>query len=363
MKKLTRHPVRFKGLTVGLDVHKSFTQYVILDRRGDEESGGRIEATPEGVSALLKVIGRRKAQYVLEASGSSLWVFDLLADHVGRDQVHVAQPHRIRPIANSLEKNDANDAWWLAYLQFEGRLPEAWMPETNLRELRIMTREQRSATDRRADLVRRFRSHLTQEGLRVPGNNFHTKGARRLAAELAESRSGARGEALTRLLRRIEILDEEIDYWGTRVQEHCKGLPEVKTMQKEIPGIGPVLAAIVYAELGNPSRYRSAKAFACATGLVPSYRESGGRKMPARMSRAGSRHARWALTRAVIACTRCKRGPGVSVTRWINRRLRHRPKKPVYVAAARKIAEGIWRLFHLGEEFDLQRAFPTGRVA
>lgn len=81
------------------------------------------------------------------------------------------------------------------------------------------------------------------------------------------------------------------------------------------------------------------------------------------MSRAGSRHARWALTRAVVACARCKRGPGVSVSRWVLRRLRHKAKKPVYVAAARKLAEGIWRLFELGEEFDLARAFPTGKVA
>jgi transposase len=363
MRKLTRRPIRFKGLTIGLDIHKRFIEYVVLDRRGDEEVGGRIESSVEGMSALLGIVGRRKAQYVLEASGSSLWVFDLLSDHAGRDQVHVAQPHRIRPIANSLEKNDANDAWWLAYLQFEGRLPEAWVPETDLRELRIMTREQRSATDRRADLIRRFRSHLAQEGLQLPGKDFHSKGTRLRAAEVAQAQSGVRGKALVRLLRRIEILDEEIEHWRTRVQEHCAGLAEVKTMKDEIPGIGPETGAIVYAELGAPSRYRSAKAFACATGLVPGFRESGGRKMPAGMSRAGNRHARWALTRAVIACMRCRHGPGVNVKHWVLRRTRSRPKKAVYVAAARKLAEGIWRLFALGEEFDLARAFPGGKTA
>lgn len=363
MKKLTRRPVHFKGLTLGLDVHKTFIEYVILDRRGDEECGGRIQSSREGASELLGIVGRRKAQYVMEAGGSSLWVFDLLSDHACREQVHVAQPHRIRPIANSLEKNDANDAWWLAYLQFEGRLPEAWMPESEIRHLRIATREHRSAVDRRSDLIRRFKSHLTQEGRKINGKNFHSKDARRQAADLARTLPGTRGLALASLLRRIECLDQEIDIWRDEIARRCESFPEVKVMQDAIPGVGPQTAAVLFAELGAPSRYRSAKAYACATGLVPGLRESGGRKMRTGMSRAGSRHARWALTRAVVACARCKRGPGVSVTRWVNRRLRHKMKKPVYVAAGRKLAEGIWRLFALGEEFDLVRAFPGGKVS
>jgi transposase len=204
---------------------------------------------------------------------------------------------------------------------------------------------------------------LALEGVKMSGSCFHTKTVRRQAAEVAHSLSGARGDALHRLLRRIEHLDEEVAYWDSKVAELCRGLPVVQTIRKEIPGIGPALSAILYAELGDPSRYRSAKAFACATGLVPSFRESGGRKMPAKMSRAGSRYSRWALTRAVIGCMRCRRGPGVTVTRWVNKRLRHRPKKHVLVAAARKLAEGIWRLFHLGEEFDLRKAFPIGKTA
>jgi hypothetical protein len=60
---------------------------------------------------------------------------------------------------------------------------------------------------------------------------------------------------------------------------------------------------------------------------------------------------------------RCKQGPGVNVKYWVLRRMQHRSKKAVYVAAARKLAEGIWRLFQLGEEFDLAKAFPGGMAA
>lgn len=358
MKKLTRRPVRFKGMTVGLDLHRLFIQYVLLDEQGDEESGGRVEGTREGLEEILRLVGSRDAQFVMEACGSFLWVYEFLKARVGQEQVHVAQPHRVRPIANSLEKNDANDAWWLAYLQFEGRLPEAYVPDGRILEVRIASRELRSSVARRADLIRRFRSHLAQEGLRLEGTNFHATRTRERAWSLIEELQGVRRAALERVLGSIEQIDGEIESWRKDVELLCAGLPEVELMCDKIPGLGLVTSSIVYSELGDPRRYRSAKAFACATGLVPGYRESGGHRTPMGMSRAGSHRARWALTRAVIACLRCRSHPGANVKYWVLRRCRTRPKRKVIVAAARKLAEGTWRLFAWGEEFDLTRAFP-----
>ena len=362
MKKLTRRPVRFKGLTVGLDVHQSFIQYVILDRKGDELDGGRVHASPEGFHDLFSKIRRRKAQFSLEACSSFLWVYDLLAAKVGKEDVHVAQPHRIRPIANSLEKNDANDAWWLAYLCFEGRMPEAYVPEGHIRELRIATRELRSAVNRRGDLIRRFRSHLVQVGLRLMAKDIHTVEGRSSARAKFEQTDGMRRAALERIFLSIEAGDDEVEWWRRQVAVVCESLPEVRFMAEEISGLGPITASVAYGELGDPRRFRSAKAYAKATGLTPAYRESGGYRTPMGMSRAGSAPARWAFTRAVIACMRCRHGPGRNVKYWVLRRSRHTPKKKVIVAAARKIAEGVWRLFALGEEFDLARAFP-GKTA
>lgn len=358
MRKLTRRPVRFKGLTFGLDVHQAFIEYVVLDRRGDELKGGRVSADRSGLEELRSLAGRRKAQYVLEACSSFVWVYDVLAERVGRERVHVAQPHRVHPIANSLEKNDANDAWWLAYLCFEGRLPEAYVAEGEIRELRIATREYRRAVDGRSDLIRRFRSHLAQAGLRLREKNFHTESARRAVRERIEAAAGMRRAALERLLVAIEAADEAVAWWEDRVERSCQELVDVECMIDEMPGFGLVIGSTVYGELGDPRRFKSAKAYAAATGLVPGYRESGGYRTPMGMSRAGNAHARWAFTRAVISCLRCRRGPGLSVKYWVLRKCRSKPKKKVIVAAARKLAEGVWRLFAYGESFDLASAFP-----
>lgn len=362
MKKLRRRPQRFEGISIGLDLHQKFTQYSVLDQPGDERANERVSSCPQ---ALGELIERLEAEYgavqvALEASGCFLWAFDLLAARLGRDRVHVAAPSKVRAIADSQEKNDENDAWWLGYLLWEGRLPEAFVAEGDLRELRIASRELRSVVDERSDLMRRMRSHLRQLGLGFGKSDWASVAGRARITELVErveAEHGVRGEAVARLWTRIGRMDEQVEHWRGRVDELASRFDQVRLMDEQLPGVGPTIAAAVFGELGDPSRYRSAKAYAKATGLTPGYRESGGRRSKLKITREGSAHVRWALTRAVLACLRCQRGPGLAVRRWVEKQSRRKSKKAAMVAAARKLAEGVWRLFALGEAFDLARAF------
>lgn len=124
MKKLRRRDQRFEGISVGLDLHQQYTQVSVLDEAGEEQLSDRIASRPEAVTALLDRLTARgvAVQVALEASGCFLWAFDLLVARLGRERVHVAAPSKVRAIADSQEKNDANDAWWLAWLVREGWL-------------------------------------------------------------------------------------------------------------------------------------------------------------------------------------------------------------------------------------------------
>ena len=356
MRTLPRRPSRFKGLTVGLDVHKSFIQYVVLDAEGDEHSSGRFDAGRERLDAFVSAL-EQPAQFALEACSSFLWVHQRLAECVGLEQVHVAQPSRVRPIANSHEKNDHNDAWWLAYLLYEGRLPEAFVAQGELLELRIACRELRSETNRRADLIRRFRSHLLQSGIQMSGSSFHTKRSRDQARQITEQLPGVRSLACRQILEQIERIDGQVAYWLEKITLLCASIEEVHLLMNEMPGFGLICAATLWAELGDPRRYHSAKAYAKASGLTPAERSSGGRTIHGSISRAGSAHARWALTRAVIGAIRCKQQPGAAIRRWVLARKKRQPMRKVVVAGGRKLAEGVCRLFNWGECFDVAKGF------
>lgn len=361
MKKINRVGSRFKGFSVGLDVHKTFIEYCVLSARGEEVETGRIGSDRRPLEALITGLKEKGVlQVSLEACGCFIWVFDTLVEKIGRAQVHVAQPSRLHVIANSMEKNDTNDAWWLAYLLYEQRLPEAFVAEGDLRELRIATRELRAWTNLRSDLIRRFLSHLAQAGEKLKRKNWHaSKVGRAEAKELVSKMKGQRARALQELLRQIRRTGKQIIQWRASMSALAAKLPEVKTISQEMPGFGPIISSTVVAELGMPKRFHSQKAYAKATGLTPGYRESGGKSSQVGITRQGSSHARWAFTRAVLGCLRSKDVWGAQIKQWVELRARYKPKRKVIVAAARKLAEGVWRLFALGEAFDLARAFPV----
>ncbi len=345
---------------VGLDVHKSFIAYSLLDRRGQERESGRIRSSRASLSRLFdEKIGRRRTHIAFEASRSSLWVYRLGAERLGKDRVHVAQASRIRAIANSQEKNDANDAWWLAYLTHEGRLPESYVPPDEILELRIATRERHNAVKVRTKIINRLKGHLAQLGEVVPSSSIKTRKAREYLRTIAQTVSGIRGHAINVCLDALRRQEDIIEEWNQTVLSLTKNLPDVHALQKEIPGVGHILAATIIAETGPVRRFTCAKAFAKYTGLTPSDRSSGGRTIHGHISREGSPYLRW----AAVSCCRSRSGPGGAIGEWIRTKQKRLGAAKARSAAARKIAESIWRLFKHGEGFDAARAFRVSMRA
>jgi transposase len=361
MKTLQRKGKGFKGYTIGLDLHLSFIQVVVLDKQGNDAEGKRIAFKKEALEKLLaEWKARGDVQVVFEACGCFVWVFELAVKLLGRERVHAAHAAKIRMIANSAEKNDHNDAWWLAYLLCERRLPEAFVAEGELLELRLAGRTLRHFTDTRSDLIRRVRSSLAQMGEKL-SKGWHTSALKRAAAKAKiDAMTGARGEELQDLYAMIETVSATILKWRKKVDTLCLAFPEARTLMAEMPGMKTIVAGLIIGELGSPKRFRDEKAYAKSTGLTPANRKSAGKSQAVNITRQGSRLARWAFTRAVLACRRCKKGPGVYVKAWVNKQMAQQQiKKKAIVAAARKLAEGVWRLFAWGELFDLKRAFPA----
>jgi transposase len=254
MKTLQRRGKPFKGYTLGLDLHQSFIQVVVLDKRGNDAAATRIEPTRAALEKLVRewqALG--EVQVAFEACGCFVWVFDLMVVWLGRERVHAAHAAKLRMIAESEEKNDHNDAWWLAYMLYERRLPEAFVAEGALRDLRIAGRELRSYTDLRSDLIRRLRSSLAQAGRKLP-KGWHTSEVKRAAVrEVLASMDDLRGTALQELYRQIENFSAVIARWHAQVKRLCQGFVEVRVLMQEMPGMKEVVAGLIYGEQARPS--------------------------------------------------------------------------------------------------------------
>uniref|UniRef100_UPI002AAF6636 IS110 family transposase n=1 Tax=Paraburkholderia tropica TaxID=92647 RepID=UPI002AAF6636 len=136
---------------VGLDVSRSVAKIAYLEG-GVLHAGGRTGLRRD---ELERFAGRLRTtdHVVLEATGNTATIVNVLRQHVA--YVAIANPLRVRLIAEARVKTDKIDAAVLAQLYASGFLPEVWMPD----EQTLALRRQIS---RRAQLVRQ-RTRLKNE--------------------------------------------------------------------------------------------------------------------------------------------------------------------------------------------------------
>ncbi|WP_158292953.1 MULTISPECIES: transposase [Kribbella] len=68
---------------------------------------------------------------------------------------------------------------------------------------------------------------------------------------------------------------------------------------QQIPGIGPTLAAVLVAEIGDITRFTRAEQLTCWAGLTPTHHESDTHVHRGRITKQGSRLVRWAVVESV----------------------------------------------------------------
>jgi transposase len=149
----------------------------------------------------------------------------------------------------------------------------------------------------------------------------------------------------------ITSLKSSIAEIDRQLLELSRGIKSVELLQT-IPGIGSVRSATIYAEIGDVNRFKSSKALASYTGLIPSVRASGESVRVGGITKLGSRPLRHALVEASIDVIR--RSPALN--RLFNRVLYRGNVQKARVAVARKLAVIIYAMLKHNEPFRVQIA-------
>lgn len=82
-----------------------------------------------------------------------------------------------------------------------------------------------------------------------------------------------------------------------------RGSEEARLLET-IPGVGPVLALAILAEIGEIDRFHSARHLSSFAGLVPSVSQSGATTKHGHITRQGSAWLRGAFIEAAVNTTR-----------------------------------------------------------
>ncbi len=279
----------------GLDIHRRQITFDYLDLRTGESERGMIRpATREAFRAWLVQFGRKRGSFALEGTTGWRFVVEEL-ERVGM-QPHLAEPAetRARRGPKRRAETDRADARLLRDLLLADNVPESWIPPAHLADLRTTVRLRKTLVAARDGWRRRIAAVLFHHGL-AEGPNVLTV-AGRLYAEKAELPAASR-QVIDVALRMIDTLDAEVDVLNAQLAGYARRQYGCQVLQREW-GVGPILAPIILAELGDTRRFSSSRQAVRFAGIDVTVSESDAHRTRGHLSRQGSPVLRWALYEA-----------------------------------------------------------------
>lgn len=319
--------------------------------------------------------------YVLEARGFDTWLVN------ARDVKHLPG----RP------KTDKLDAVWLCKVAERQMIRPSFVPPPPIRQLRDVTRYRIDLVGVRGAEKNRVEKLLEDAQIKVSvvaSDIFGVSGRAMMAAliagernpkvlaQLARSRMRTKISALeeaftghftdhhafllAKMLARVDAIDADIGELDAKIGELIAPFAAAAERLDEIPGIGPVAAAVIIAEIGTDmSRFPTAAHLASWAKFTPGVKESAGKKKGSGSTGHGNRYLARILGEAAVGASKTDSFLGERYRRIARRR----GKKKAIVAVGRSTLIIVWhvlsgpdvRYADLGAGFYGQRIDPERR--
>jgi transposase len=331
---------------VGIDVHRKRSQVAILDADGVQRCNRNLV---NGSADLVEVLGGLPAgtPVAFEAAYGWTWLAELLDEL--ELQPHLAHPSRCKAIASARLKDDRVDARTLGQLLRADLLPEAWIAPAAVRQLRTLLRHRVALVRLRTMAKNRIHALLADAGLDRAEGTLWTAPGRAWLAQAALS--PAARLVVDDYVTLIDGLAAPIAAVEAQIAARAKPDPRVKVLMT-LPGVGQLTAMTVLAEIGDISRFPTARKLCAWAGLTPAVRNSDRKVRHGHITKQGTVWVRWILAEAA---QRAKRDPAFAASYAAI--AQRRGRGIATVAIARKL---LARAFHLLTEHATATAHANG---
>lgn len=337
------------SLYIGLDVHKKFTVAVAVDETGKMLRQDKIvhgaSIRRSGWSDYFNTLPE-KPFAALEATGVSYPIYEAVEPFCR--SVVMANPLKTKLIAEQRVKTDTIDGKTLAQLLRTDFLPTSYIPPREIRDQREFLRHRLSLVQVQTSLKNKIHAILSRCGEFPEASDIFGKKGRAYIEELGIGEPYK--SEMARLFRLLDTVAVELVDLGKEIQARVELTPGANRLMS-IPGIGKILAATIYWEIGEAKRFDRPGKLVGYCGLGARVHSSGGKTVHGSITKQGNKFLRWALVEAAQGWGK-RGGPLGNFYRRIQ--FKH-GSKSARVAVARKLAEIIWHMLVKGEDFDENR--------
>jgi transposase len=341
---------------VGVDVAKRSHEATVIDANGNTiKKAFNFRNDADGFQKLmsaLEAVSTNPSDFIVGMESTSHYWLALYSNLQRRGYtVHVFNPIQssaLRDMFIRQVKNDARDCFVIAEVIRFGRYTEGGMPPSDIYELREMCRARFYIVDMVADLKRKVIALLDQvfpeyetlftdvfgqtssellrncatpeeilaidtekltELIAIPSRKRFGRQKAEQIQTLAENSFGillnydTMGILIKQHMEHIRFSEQQINELDARI---AYLFSKFDTPITTIPGIGPVLGATIFSEIGDISRFSSAAKLAAFAVIDPTVKQSGefvGSRN--HMSKRGSPYLRRALWQAASVAVHC----------------------------------------------------------
>jgi len=267
-------------------------------------------------------------------------------------EAKLISPQFVRPFVKS-NKNDFIDAEAICEAACRPSMRFVTPKNESQQTLSALHRVRESLVRDRVKASNQIHGFLLEFGISLPVGRAAIK---RLPSVLAEEHLPAR---LMMVLERLQVHFKYLDEQITDIEKDlARQLAENDLGQRlmTVPGIGPITASVLAAEVGDAKHYRCGRDFAAAVGLVPRQHSTGGRNNLLGISKRGDKD----LRRLLVQCARAymqqlERQRG-RLAEWVRSMLTRRHSNVVACALANKLARTAWAIAAHHTEFEMKEA-------
>ena len=282
---------------VGIDKHEKDCHATVFD-----QTGTRCDryVFPNSQRGWKKFCNRTPAgsHVAFEASSGCGPVYDLLVEHGYK--VTVANPYKIGLIRENKQKTDERDSETLAQLLRTGFLPSITVHDRPTRANQFLLRQRMALSQKRAKVQVQIKSFIRNTTIHqddIDLIDLTTKVTRTILEDLP---------LLPTEQYVLENLLDELDFFTRKTKELDRKIAELAKehdlvwLLLSVPGIAAYSAMVFLSEIGDITRFPSAKHLASFIGLVPRQYQSGDKQIMGHITKTGNAALRWIFNQCVI---------------------------------------------------------------
>lgn len=281
---------------IAFDAHKHYTWAAVEAVSGGGIVEERVAHQRGSLRRFLETHADRGSPVAVEAVGNWYWIVDEV-ERAGMEP-RLVHARKAKLMMGMINKTDKLDARGLNLLQRNGTLPTVWIPPSELRDLRELTRLRMVLVQQRTRLKNRIHATLAKYAITSEeiSDVFGRKGRQWLVSALEELPS-CTAQAVGLLLEELDEVERHRVLLEERMQAELKPTEAVQHLMT-VPGVGFILASVIALEVGDMERFPSASHFASYAGTTPRVHSSGGKTRYGRLRSDVNHYLRWAFIEA-----------------------------------------------------------------